>query len=327
METGAWGRVIRVDRGECDLVTATGRVRALSDSMRSQDEMAPVTGDWVQCGLNDDGAAVIERVLPRFSALSRRDPAERDEQQVLAANIDVVGIVAGLDRPLPPGRFERMLVMAEDSGARSLVVLTKADGSTDADELTATVQAVAGGVEVIATSIVDGRGLDQLLAHLGAGRTLALVGASGVGKSSLVNALAGADLLETGEVRSGDAKGRHTTVARELVLLSDDAGLVLDTPGVRALGLWEAEEALGRVFGDLEELATACKFSDCRHGTEPGCAVHQAIADGITDRRRVDRYLALTEELASQREREIQRERDPKRSGGRRKPGGGRRRR
>ena len=309
-------------------MTADGRLRVLSDSQRAQDDIAPVTGDWVEVADEDGLGVVITRVFDRVTSVSRRDPAERDLEQVLAANADVVGVVHGLDRSLPPGRLERLVVVAHKSGAEPLILLTKADDVHDPDT-EAIVRSVARDIPVVVTSIVDGRGLDELLDHLGSGRTLALIGASGVGKSALVNALVGEDLLDVGEVRASDAKGRHTTTARELVLLPGDRGLLLDTPGIRAIGLWEAEWALELVFGDLEELASRCRFGDCAHDAEPGCAIVSAVDDGLVDGRRVERYRALARELAAQREREEERERREKKAGpGRRGRGrGGNRRR
>ena len=313
VEAGALlGRVVQVDRGECDVVTAAGMVRAGSDSVRAQAETAPVTGDWVQVTLQND-VALISRVLPRRTALTRRDPAERDAEQVLAANFDIVGIVAGLDRPLPPGRFERMLVMARDSGASITILLTKADRAPDAASAAETVRAVAGDVGVLTLSVLSGVGLADLRSRLGPGRTLALVGASGSGKSSLVNALAGAEVAATAAVRPSDRRGRHTTIARRLVLLPDDGGMVLDTPGVRALGLTDAQEALSRVFSDIEEHGRSCRFADCAHGAEPDCAVTAAVEGGEMNARRVERFLALRDEIEQQRIREERRTR----SGGR----------
>ena len=197
-----------------------------------------------------------------------------------------------------------MLVVAINSGAGPLVILSKADAAVAGDESEAIVRSVCLGIPVVTTSIVDGTGLDELVAHIGAGRTLALIGASGVGKSALVNALVGEQRLEVGPVRDVDSKGRHTTTARQLVLLPEGGGLVLDTPGIRSVGLWEAEHALDLVFGDLEQLATGCRFHDCVHRSEPGCAISAAVAAGAIDARRVDRYVALVAELEAQRERE-----------------------
>jgi ribosome biogenesis GTPase / thiamine phosphate phosphatase len=320
------GRVIRVDRGECDVITVDGVVRVLSDSQRAQDERAPVTGDWVDIGYEDGLGDVVARILPRRTSVSRRDPAERDLEQVLASNVELVGVVHGLDRPLPAGRLERLLVMAANSGAEPIVILTKVDVAID-DPIEATVRSVARDMAVFVTSLDDVASLETLRGAVGPTRTLALIGASGVGKSSLVNALVGTELLEVGDVRASDAKGRHTTTARELVMLPSDTGLVLDTPGIRAIGLWEAEHALDLIFDDLVELAHACRFRDCTHDAEPDCAVCSAVKNGSADPLRVDRFRALAQELEQQRVREEERQRRTEREGGsRRGRGKGRRR-
>lgn len=322
------GRVVRVDRGECDVTTGSDQIRVLSSSVRASPDLAPVTGDWVEVArLHDD--LVIDRVLPRRTGLHRLGPDRR--RQVLAANFDAVGIVAGLDRPLPPGWFERMLVMAGDSGVPALIILTKADLCADAAEHRAAVAAVAGDdVPVVVTGalaegsadadapagsavgpsgaalteaavVPAGSGLGPIRERLGPGRTMVLVGASGSGKSSLVNALAGTEAAATAPVRPSDARGRHTTIARELILLPGDGGLVIDTPGLRSLSPWDAEEALHRVFDDLQRLSADCRFSNCAHGAEPDCAVRAAVSAGDLDPRRFDRYLALRRELADQK--------------------------
>lgn len=304
---GQLGRIVRVDRGECDVVTAEGPVRVVSDSLRAQSETAPATGDWVLVGADPDLGLFVEQVLPRTNTVSRRDPSEEVVEQVLVANVDLVLIVHGLDRPLPPGRLERYLVLAWDSGAEVAVVLTKAGREPDAaEEVAAVVRAVAPGVDVLPVEVgeIDG-GIAGVEALLRPGLTVVLLGESGAGKSTLVNTLVGEEILATGVVRSGDRKGRHTTVSRELVLCPT-GGLLVDTPGLRSVGVWDAEEALNRVFGDLEELSTRCRFSDCVHGTEPDCAV---LADDRVTKRRLDRYLALRRELADQREREVERRR------------------
>lgn len=330
-QTGALvGRVVRVDRGECDVTTGSDQIRVQSSSVRASPDLAPVTGDWVEVA-RLHGDLVIDRVLPRRTGLHRLGPGRR--RQVLAANFDEVGIVAGLDRPLPPGWFERMLVMAGDSGAPALIILTKADLCADAAEHRAAVAAVAGDdVPVVVTGAWDegpadgdaragsivgpsgearagstavpaGSGLEPIRERLGPGRTMVLVGASGSGKSSLVNALAGTEAAATAPVRPSDARGRHTTIARELILLPGDGGLVIDTPGLRSLSPWDAEEALHRVFADLQQLSASCRFSNCAHGAEPDCAVRAAVSAGDLDPRRFDRYLALRRELADQKPR------------------------
>lgn len=302
------GRIVRVDRGECDVVTEDGVVRAASDSVRAQEEVAPATGDWV--ALRDEPGIgwVVDAVVPRLRTIVRRDPGEEVAEQVLVANVDAVFIVHGLDRPLPPGRLERFLVLAEDSGADTTIVLTKSSLAEDLEDTLATVTAVAPGVPVVVVDSLEGVGLEPLERILDGGATVALLGASGAGKSSLVNALVGEEVQETAEVRERDARGRHTTVARELVA-RPGGGLLIDTPGVRAIGIWDAQEAVDRVFGDIDALAADCRFGDCRHRSEPGCAVRAAVEEGRLDARRVQRYRALKEELLDQQRRQQQRER------------------
>lgn len=295
------GRVVRVDRGECDVVSASGRLRVSSLPARSRVEMAPVTGDWVELA-SHGGFVVIDRIMTRQTRLSRQDPAQQDAEQVLAANIDIVAIVVGLDRPLPAARLERMLVMAAGSGAESLVVLSKADlldeaGATDDATVEVTATATACNVPVVLTSVHDRLGLDEVLGRLGTGRTLVLVGESGTGKSSLLNALAGDHVATTRAVRVSDARGRHTTIARELVALPDSAGLVLDTPGLRSLDPWDAAGALPKVFSELYRLADDCRFSDCEHDTEPSCAVQAAVGRAEIAADRVERLRVLRHEL------------------------------
>ncbi len=320
------GRVIRVDRGECDVITGSGLLRVVSDSRRQHHELAPVTGDWVEIASLDNGPSVgrtggidpvIARVLPRHTSLRRRDPARRDIEQVLAANVEFVGVVHGLDRPLLPGRLERLLVVALDSGAKPVVLLTKCDIAVVAD-IAKSIRSLVRDHLMVVTSAVDGTGLDQLRSLIEPGLTMALIGASGVGKSTLVNALASSKVLKTGEVRSSDAKGRHTTDVRRLILLSPPGGLLLDMPGIRAVGPWNAEYALRLVFADLVEAASDCRFRDCSHDTEPGCAIVEAVAMGMLDGRRVEHFKELGTEFAAQREREAVRvRRDPNRRAGR----------
>lgn len=289
------GRVIRVDRNRVLVAHAQG-----TDHLPyPRSAGAPATGDWAWLGENGAGEPAIVGVLPRTSELSRKRAFEDSSaSQVLGANLDVVGVVVPVDRPLTPNRLERTLVAAWDSGARPLVIITKADLADMADDVVGQVGQQAAGVDVVTTSAEQGDGLDELLAQLPPGGTLVLLGPSGAGKSSLINALVGFQTQATGEVRGGDGKGRHTTSARELVPLPGGA-VLMDTPGVRGFGLFDAADGMEDMFGDLEALFRQCRFTDCAHNREPGCAVHAALADGSLEDRRWASYLKLQRELSA----------------------------
>lgn len=285
------GRVVRVDRTRMLIATAHG--------IEPHDARADVaTGDWVALAGADPTHPAIVGVMPRYSVLQRKkahDPLA--EVQVLAANVDLVGVVVPLDRPISSNRLERTLVAAWDSGAVPLVILTKADLSNRFDEVVAQTVERAGAAEVLTTSADTGDGLDEVLTRLHPGATTVLLGPSGAGKSSLVNALVGRAVQNTGAVRAGDGRGKHTTTSRELIPLPGGA-VLMDTPGVRGFALWDAGGGLDEVFGDIEELFSDCKFSDCRHGPEPGCAVQLALASGAVEERRWLSYQKMAEELA-----------------------------
>lgn len=259
----------------------------------------PAVGDWVAIdGALGPEAATIHALLPRRSAFTRLAAGPRADAQVVAANVDVILIAMGLDGDFNLRRLERYLAVGWSSGAMPVVVLTKADRCPDIEGHVVAVTAVAPGVPVLAISAITGFGMETLAEHLGPGRTAAVLGSSGVGKSTLVNALLGADAFATAEVRPGDDRGRHTTSHRELVLLPGGACIV-DTPGMRELGLMGGGEGLGDAFADIDEIASACRFSDCRHDREPGCAVAAAIHDGRLDPARLDARRKLEREAAS----------------------------
>ncbi|WP_400158657.1 ribosome small subunit-dependent GTPase A [Arthrobacter sp. BPSS-3] len=292
--TGA-GRVARVDRTRVVVAAHDGPLHL----PYPRNGGLPATGDWVWLGPDSVGETAIIDVLPRRTALTRKQAFDASsEAQVLGANMDVVGVVVPVDRPLTHNRLERTLVAAWDSGATPLVVITKADLAGVADDVVATVLHQAAGAAVVTTSALQGDGLEELLAHLPPGGTIMLLGPSGAGKSTLINALAGADVQDTGPVRAGDGKGRHTTTVRELVPLPGGA-VLMDTPGVRGFGLYDAEDGMGEMFGDLEELFAGCRFADCAHDREPGCAVQAALADGTLEGRRWASYQKMQRELAA----------------------------
>jgi ribosome biogenesis GTPase / thiamine phosphate phosphatase len=289
------GRVGRADRGWSLVFTGGDAVLAASAATRADVGLAPATGDFVLVRLDPEDGPVLADVAPRHTELARRAAGRYPEPQVLAANCDQVLILHGLDRPLTDRRLERQLVVAWASGATPVVVLTKADLADPAEQADRAA-ACGPGVEVVTASTVSGEGLDDLRRRLVGPRTLALLGISGVGKSTLVNALSGGAVQRTGEVRAADRKGRHTTVTRDLIPLPG-GGIVIDTPGLRELGLWQAEEGLARTFGEITDTAAGCRFADCAHDEEPDCAVRSAVARGAVRAERLEHWQRLRDEL------------------------------
>ncbi len=294
------GRIVAEDRGLYLVATADGELRA-AVSGRFRFEAGentgayPAVGDWVALDVRPDGAT-IQGVLPRRSAFSRLSAGKETRTQVLGANVDVVFIVTSLNRDFNARRLERYLAATWESGARPVVVLSKADVADDLDGCLLAAESVAPGVPILVVSAIDGTGLDDVRGHLVPGRTAAVVGSSGVGKSTLINALAGSELLAVVEIRLDDAGGRHTTSRRELVRL-DDGALILDTPGLRELALLD-DDGLASSFADVEAAAGGCHFGDCAHRSEPGCAVLAATRDGRLSPERLDAYRKLAREAA-----------------------------
>lgn len=266
----------------------------------------PAVGDWVLVRAPaGDSRALIQRVLERRSRFSRKVAGSRVEEQIVAANIDTVFLVSSLNREFNLRRIERYLTLVWESGARPIVVLNKADLIGDPSAWVHEAEGVAMGVPVHATSALTGYGMDALRGHLGSGRTAALVGSSGVGKSTIINALLGAERQRVAGIRDDDDRGRHTTASRQMLLLPG-GGILIDTPGMRELQLWDSAEGLEHAFADIEALASQCFFSDCEHKSEPRCAVQQAIADSKLDAGRLESYRKLERE-----QRFLDRKRDP----------------
>ena len=299
---------IYVDGGEIDAITA-GR---LKHRARGRVEL-PAVGDWVALRKRpEEDRGVIVEVLPRRSAFTRRAAGEPTGEQVVAANVDVVFVVMGLDRDYNHRRLERYLLMARESGASPAIILTKPDLSSDLSSQLNDVTTLAGDVVVHVVNPKAGEGLDHVRRHLAPGRTAALLGSSGVGKSTIINRLVGEDVRRTQEVRAADSRGRHTTSHRELVVLPD-GGLIIDTPGMRELQLWDASASVKETFEEIEALAPGCHFTDCRHRDEPRCAVKAAVAEGTVSADRLDSYLKVQDELAELAHQQEERARKMKR--------------
>jgi ribosome biogenesis GTPase len=295
------GRVVRVDRGVCTALTRTGLTRAsLGGSIlaaAAKDQRAlPCVGDWIVVRAWRDGRFTAEEILPRKTAVCRGTAGKSATAQILAANVDVAMVVEPMHPSPDLGRIERLLAVAFESGARPVVVLTKADSTVNPCAIAAQVAEAAPKVPVYAVSAQSGFGMTELGGLTKAGLTMVLLGPSGAGKSTLVNAIAGARVMTTQEIRRADGRGRHTTAFRQLIPLSG-GGAIIDTPGLRGVGLFDSDRGLAGAFGDVEELADYCRFNDCSHASEPNCAVQAAVADGDLPPRRLESWRKLQREI------------------------------
>lgn len=295
------GRVSAEHKLSYDLLTASGEHSAqVSGKLRhGADGRAdfPAVGDWVLLSVPSLDQAVIHAVLPRKSKFSRKVAGALVEEQVIAANIDTVFIVCGLNRDFNLRRIERYLTLAWESGASPVIVLSKRDLCSEVELRVAEVAAAAPGVPVHAVSCLTDEGVDELAPYLGLGQTIALLGSSGAGKSTLINRLLGQELMQTGDIREGDDRGRHTTTHRQLLVVPSGA-LLIDTPGMRKLQLWGSDEGLQSAFDDIAQLALHCRFTDCSHTREPDCAVQAALRSGELDQERYESFRKLARELA-----------------------------
>jgi len=295
--------VLRVltESGE-QLAEVSGRVRHEAASRQDM----PAVGDWVVLRLDDGGRCQIRAVLPRTGRFARKAAGDTTQAQVVAANIDTVFLVSGLDGDFNPRRIERYLLLTRESGATPVVILNKADVADDVDDAVALVEGLTPGVPVLAISAADGRGFDALDPYLQPGKTVALLGSSGAGKSSIVNRLVGSKVLPTRSVRESDSRGRHASVHRQMIALPGGA-LVIDTPGMRELQLWSVGPGAADTFGDVADLAAGCRFRDCRHKQEPGCAVKAAVEEGTLDAARYESFVKLDDERVAVEKRQEER--------------------
>jgi len=283
--------LIYTEKGEM-IATVSGRFRYNAIDYGN----FPAVGDWVAVKTREEeGKATIHSLLPRKSKFSRKVAGFKTEEQVLASNIDTVFLVSGLDENFNLRRIERHMTIAWDSGATPVIILNKTDLCDDVDSKVEMVGASFLGVTVLAMSAVKNEGLTQLQVYMTHGNTSVFLGSSGVGKSTIINGLLGDDRFKTGEVRESDSKGRHTTTHREMIFIPT-GGIVIDTPGMRELQLWTVDEGIENIFGDIEDLTSACRFSDCSHIHEPGCAIQEAIDCGRLNIKRFNSYLRLQEE-------------------------------
>lgn len=299
---GIPARVIEEQRGAYRVVCADGeRPARITGAQRHKSAGRadlPAVGDWVAAELPPrEKTAVIRSVLPRRSKLSRKAAGETTEEQIIAANLDAVFVMTALDADFNARRLERFLTVCRESGAQPVVLLNKLDACADPLPYLGEARLVALTAPVVAISAKNGQGLESLAAWIGPGRTVGCVGTSGVGKSTLINRLLGAELFKTAATRASDARGRHTTTHRQLVLLPG-GGVLLDTPGMREMQLWDSDKGLAAAFDEIGTLAPACRFRDCGHDSEPGCAVKAAVVDGTLDAARLESWHKLKKEAA-----------------------------
>jgi len=300
------GRVSAVYRGFCLMQSGSAELRIQT----FRNAQLPAVGDWVAWRTTEFGTTLVEAVLPRKSVLRRKCAGRTTEEQVVAANVDTAFLVMGLDGDFNPRRIERLLTMTFDSGAIPVIVLNKADLPTDGARRKQVIEQLSPGTPVLLVSGLVGTGIDELRSFMRKGQTIVLIGSSGAGKSTIVNRLFGEDLMPTREVRAKDSRGRHTTSHRQL-LKHPEGGLLIDTPGIREIQLWASEESVAGSFDDIQSLAGSCRFRDCSHETEPGCAVLSAVRGGAIPEARLRsyhkllkeiRYLAVKQDESAQRE-------------------------
>ena len=302
---GMPARVIAVHKERYKLVCENGECygRLKTREYYVEDEDFPTVGDFVIIDYNSVGDSRIVKTLSRRTVFMRKDPNPGRGEQAVAANFDYVFIMQSLNHDYNVKRMERYLTLAWQSGAQPVIVLTKADLLEDFSEQVSTAELYAMGVPVHAVSARTGIGLSELGKYVSPQKTVVFLGSSGVGKSSLVNALAGEEIMATNGIREDDSKGRHTTTHRELILLKNGA-MIIDTPGMRSLGMWDVTEGMGNAFADVERFLGRCKFTDCRHESEPGCAIKTAIESGELTRERFESYLALKKEARYSEDKE-----------------------
>lgn len=305
------GRIAVQHKTNYVVFTANGEIRTttagkLRHKVVGRGEL-PVVGDWVVVRIqNQETLGAIVHVLPRKTKFSRKSAGIETEEQVLAANIDTAFWVSSLNKVLNPRRIERYLVTVWEGGAQPAIILNKADLCDNNEERAEEVASIAPGVPIHILSAKERTGLDELEPYLDAGKTIVLIGPSGVGKSTIINKLAGRDVQRTGEIREEDDRGKHITAARNLIVLPR-GGLIIDTPGIRELQLWDAFEEPALSFDDIEEYARRCRFSDCSHESEPDCAVIQAVQDGLIPEKRLENFLKMRREYEVISERKTQR--------------------
>ncbi|WP_026477382.1 ribosome small subunit-dependent GTPase A [Alkaliphilus transvaalensis] len=295
------GRIVIEHKHIYRIITRVGEVLGeVSGKLRYQtigNDDFPAVGDWVVISLREDEQkATIQAILPRKSKFSRKVAGKELVEQIIAANFDTVFIVSSLNKDFNPRRIERYLTMAWESGGNPVIILSKADLCKDIEEKVAELEAIAVGVPIHVISSLEGTGLDEVKKYLTFGKTVAILGSSGVGKSTLINQLSEETILEVQEIRGADDKGKHTTTHRQLVPLKE-GGIIIDTPGMREFQVWDGKDGVHETFSDIEELAEECRFNDCSHDKEPGCAVKEAILEGVLTKARFESYKKLQREI------------------------------
>ncbi|MBM7584245.1 ribosome biogenesis GTPase [Bacillus pakistanensis] len=298
------GRVFAEYQSMYSILTTNGEIKAkisgkFFHGVQTREDL-PAVGDWVFLHAVDEETGLIDRILPRQSKFSRKKAGIEADEQIIAANVDYLFIVSSLNDELNPRRLERYLLLCWDSGANPVIVLSKSDTCDEVEEKKEMIENIAMGVPVLVTSSVEDTGLEELKAFMRNGHTIALVGSSGVGKSTLLNALIGEQIQDVQQVREKDSKGKHTTTHREMFLTEEEA-FIIDTPGMRELQMWDGEKGLSTQFAEVEELASECRFRDCSHHNEPGCYIQKSLENGELSLERFESYLKLQREIAYQK--------------------------